>query len=104
VARQDGPFATPLRASDGAEASRVSQRAPALARRSHAAAVSPGPTAAVILVLAAGLALALAALVADAVVALGRLPTGALARSRIVVAGLGLATATVALAVLLVAS
>jgi hypothetical protein len=56
------------------------------------------------LVLMAGLALALAALVADAVVALGKLPAGSLARSRVVVAGLGLAVATVALAALLVAS
>jgi hypothetical protein len=57
-----------------------------------------------ILVLITGLTLALAALVADAVVSLGKLPAGSLARSRVVVAGLGLAVATVALAVLLVAS
>ncbi|HEU0336430.1 MAG TPA: hypothetical protein VFR43_07740 [Gaiellaceae bacterium] len=54
--------------------------------------------------LIAGLALALAALVADAVVALGKLPAASLARSRVVVAGLGLAAATVALAALLLAS
>jgi hypothetical protein len=94
----------PPRASDGAEAARVSTRAPALAQRADAASSTPGPTVVLILVLAAGLTLAFAALVAEAVVALGKLPDGALARSRVAVAGLGLATATVALAVLLVAS
>ena len=83
---------------------RTLPRAPALAGRAHTAAASPGPTTALIFVLIAGLALALAALVADAVVALGKLPAGSLAHSRVVVAGLGLAVATVALAVLLVAS
>lgn len=59
---------------------------------------------AILIVLAAGLALAMAGLVTEAAVALGRPQDGLLARSRVAVAGVGVGTATFALALLLAMS
>jgi hypothetical protein len=56
-----------------------------------------------VLVLALGLAVALAVLLLDTAVACGRLAGGTLDRSRVAVAGIGLATGAVALVLLLAA-
>jgi hypothetical protein len=96
--------ASSKRGSDGADAIRARQGATATAGRVQVVASSSGPTTALIAVLFAGLALVLAALVADAVVALGKLPPGALNRSRTIVACVGVTTAFVAFAALLAAA